>query len=156
MKSIKLWLMVALLSAVVGSLLIFQPTGVHAEAQAQACSQDGLHFFNNAGETVWVAVNYYDNAENDFVSLGWWRIESSQTLTALSGPLQDVFYYYYAVGQNTVWNGGADGWVDFNSSWFRIPDYFSRGFALGQGFTDPGFREIFVGNCFGYTLELVR
>lgn len=152
MRFKKLWLMLALLSVTVGSILFLSPPTVGAKDQMQTCSsQNGLHFRNGTNTRIWVAVNYYNYSVREYVSAGWWSIPPGDTRTVLRGALPDRYYFYYAdTDGGSQWRGSNDGWVDFDDS-FVIRDSISFSYANSQGYRSPGFRRIDVGNCLGYT-----
>lgn len=158
MKFIKLCVMLLLLSVMVGSLFLLNPTAVEAEVQAQTCSsRNGLHFRNSTSNPIWVAVNFYDGGLDEYVSVGWWYIRPNQTRTVISGPLNDVAYYYNANDTGSrEWGGSSDGWVEYGVASFVIPDDISFSYASSQGYRQPGFGQIYVGGCFGYTANLIR
>jgi uncharacterized membrane protein len=53
-----------------------------------------LSLCNDSGFDLWTAIAYPNGG--DWTSQGWWKIESGDCKTLLSGALTSRYYYYYA------------------------------------------------------------
>lgn len=68
-----------------------------------------LHFRNDTGKTIWLAIGYSDNncTNNPWRKEGWWKIDPRSNVTVYTGPTKNRYFYYYAYTTNheNVWNG---------------------------------------------------
>jgi uncharacterized membrane protein len=92
---------------------------------------NGLHFCNQTGEDVYVAVsinspwkmspsdqcgggNTYMGTNNCLWVKGWWQVHPGECLLALPGLSRDNSYSYYASTSNRekIWSSDKDGNAD--------------------------------------------
>ena len=79
-------------------------TSAPASADFQVC--------NESGEHIAVAIAYYDELTDSYVSEGWWNIDSGSCKTPVSGKLQNEYYYLYAESDQHTWTGGHSMCLD--------------------------------------------
>ncbi len=82
-----------------------------------------LYFRNLFPNTVWIAFQYYDPgcSPNPFRKLGWWQVNSGDTLNAWDTDLRNVNRYASFYAEEFKDAGGAT-WNGTGNNWYRISD----------------------------------
>jgi uncharacterized membrane protein len=60
---------------------------------------------DDSGETVAVALAFYDKATDSYISRGWWNLDDGGCTIIVSGDLTDEYYYLYAKSSQHTWSG---------------------------------------------------
>lgn len=117
-------------------------------------------YCNHTSSAIEAALGYRDQLEGQktgWMSEGWWRIEPGQCSRVYGKPLNQRFYYYYAVSLAPVqrdkspfiWNGKYQFCADTKA--FRVEGDHD---CIARGYQVKGFQEIDVGaNTKDYTLD---
>ena len=108
---------------------------------AEAASAD-LRVCNKTASRVGIAIGY--KAEKDWVTEGWWTVDSDTCATLLDGPLTSRYYYMYAVDyeQGGEW-GGNTAFLCTHEKKFTIEGVSN---CVARGYQRTGFYEIDTGN----------
>lgn len=108
-----------------------------------------LRICNPSPQPIKVAIGYHE--EGDWMSEGWWRVNTDQCQTTIEGNLSSRYYYVFAQdeGSGKIWGGEYPFCIAPGG--FAIA---SDGSCNQLGFQPAGFREIDVGQASQYTLEL--
>lgn len=119
-----------------------------------------MSFCNRTSGAIEAALGYRDESKEiaeNWVSEGWWRIESGQCARVFAKNLSQRFYFYYARALTqtdkeappTEWSGKYVFCTDNKA--FRVE---GDGDCTNRKFEPRGFREIDVGpNAHDYTLD---
>ena len=122
-----------------------------------------MSFCNRTSGPVEAALGYRDDGDDkqdqaqNWVSEGWWRIESGQCARVYGQPLSQRFYFYYARALTqtskdappTVWSGKYIFCTDDKA--FRIT---GDGDCPTRSYQSTGFQELDLGaNTRDYTLD---
>jgi uncharacterized membrane protein len=68
-------------------------------------AQAGLHFCNDAGVHLEIAISYPDG-KGAWIAEGWWLVEPGQCTDVIVGPLKSRYYYFFAHGlEGTKFSG---------------------------------------------------
>ena len=116
-----------------------------AAALHPAPAQANLNICNDSGEKIWVAIAYHDRDAGNWVSRGWWTIDSGECKTPLGGNLTNQYYYLFGDGDQHYWSGNHSFCVDSNNA-----------FSLNQAdttcdYTTKDFFEVDTGDNTSYT-----
>jgi uncharacterized membrane protein len=103
-------------------------------------------YCNKTKNPIEAAIGYRQS--EDWVSEGWWRIESGQCARVMGQPLLERFYYYYARSLSPaakgkapfVWGGKYQFCIDTKAFKFE-----GDGDCEGKGFITKGFEQIDIG-----------
>lgn len=128
------------LFAAVGSLAI-AVGGEPAEANFEIC--------NKTKESVSVAVGYRENG--DWISEGWWNIDSGDCATVYSKKLSELNYYIYGESDSLVWQGDYTFCV-VNEEFTIVGDTDCK----KRGYQPEGFMEVDVGDNTSFTFNLLE
>lgn len=117
-----------------------------AEEPAPAQTTSAFQVCNLTSSTVGVAIGYRDGEE--MVTEGWWTLppgrdeQSCVTPDALAGPLQDRFYYVYAVDYTLGGEWAGNTFMCTSDQAFTI-----RGVedCVARGYDRTGFVEVDTG-----------
>ncbi len=86
-----------------------------------------LYFKNLYPDTLWIAFLYYDTncSPTPFRKLGWWQVNSGDTLNAWNTDLRTVSQYaaFYAEeyrdGVGATWSGSGNNWYQISDVGFN-------------------------------------
>jgi uncharacterized membrane protein len=118
-------------------------------------SSSGLSFRNSTSLPVWMALGYKDSSLDEWVAKGWWKIESGQTRTLITGDLKARYYYFYARDTNGAeWTGDSNFWYHPTQAFGPIPDSFDEVEAAGMGYVWQGFQQVDTGEYTSFTYTL--
>ena len=127
---------------------------------ATSPSYAAMSFCNRTNNAVEAALGYRTNAEeaaDNFVSEGWWRIEPGQCARVYGQPLTQRFYFYYAHALTqstpdtppTIWAGKYVFCTDDKA--FKID---GDNDCTTRNYQATGFQELDLGtNVRDYTLD---
>lgn len=119
-----------------------------------------MSFCNRTSGPIEAALGYRDDSDNnaqDWISEGWWRIESGQCARVYGQPLTQRFYFYYAHALTqvvkdsppTAWSGKYIFCTDDKA--FRVT---GDGDCQTRNYSPTGFQELDLGaNTRDYTLD---
>ena len=142
------------LSVIASFVFVSVATGNPSPASA------ALSFCNRTKVAIEAALGYRADTENktdEWISEGWWRIESGQCARVYNQPLALRFYFYYAHALSqaskdappTVWSGKYTLCTDIKA--FRAEGADN---CAPRGFQSTGFQELDLGpNVRDYTLD---
>jgi uncharacterized membrane protein len=112
-------------------------------------SGPGLAFCNHTGQSVNIAIGYYNSqvipqpfvSSPSWISSGWYLLNPGDCETLLSGTLSNEYYYFYANNDDNslIWQGPQDG----SGGYFCTSD---------QAFTIQGIPQ---NGCNGETFEAI-
>ncbi len=125
-----------------------------AEEQAATQTTSAFQVCNLTNSTVGVAIGYRDGDE--MVTEGWWTLppggdeQSCVTPDALAGPLQDRYYYVYAVDYTLGGEWAGNTFMCTSDQAFTI-----RGVedCVARGYDRTGFVEVDTG---GRSVHIVQ
>ncbi|WP_073013627.1 DUF1036 domain-containing protein [Roseibium suaedae] len=110
-----------------------------------------LRLCNKTESKVGVAIGYKD--KTDWITEGWWNLESNSCETLVPGALVSRYYYIYAIDydQSGEWGGRA-----FMCT--REKEFTIRGIedCVARGFERTGFFEIDTGEQSSWTVQLTE
>lgn len=125
------------------SLLFFPVLPGSAKADLRLC--------NKTESKVGVAIGYKD--KTDWITEGWWNLDSNSCETLVPGALVSRYYYIYAIDydQSGEWGGRA-----FMCT--REKEFTIRGIedCVARGFERTGFFEIDTGEQSSWTVQLTE
>jgi len=119
-----------------------------------------LSFCNQTSGPIEAALGYRDDSDGgsqDWISEGWWRIESGQCSRVFAQPLGERFYFYYAHALSqttrdqppTVWSGKYMLCTDDKA--FKVE---GDSDCASRNYQTTGFQELDLGpNVRDYTLD---
>ena len=126
-------------------------------AAAQTARTGGLWFENLTDRRSTVAIAYYDaNAGPTWTVTGWYAVEPSQRVCAVSGDLANRNYFYYAVSAKQKWEGDSNSYYVNPQHAFSYDsqDPAAVSDVKQQGFENHGFNKIDTGGALYYLVQL--
>lgn len=131
----------AKLSAVACVAFLVQGGAAHAD----------LRLCNKTESKVGVAIGYKDKV--DWITEGWWNLDSNTCETLVPGSLVSRYYYIYAVDYEQFGEWGGRAFMCTREKEFTI-----RGIqdCVARGFERTGFFEIDTGEQSSWTVQLTE
>lgn len=110
-----------------------------------------LRLCNKTDSQVGVAIGYKD--KSDWITEGWWNLESNSCETLVPGSLVSRYYYIYAVDYDQFGEWGGRAFMCTREKEFTI-----RGIedCVARGFERTGFFEIDTGEQSSWTVQLTE
>ena len=111
-----------------------------------------LHFKNDTGKAIWLAIAFYDErcVGSKWRKEGWWKIEPRSRKTPYTGPTNNQRFYYFAYHEDNTWD-----WPDIKTIHTYLPsEAFSRCWDESGG-EYHGLGE-FIATADDYTMTLYR
>ena len=113
-------------------------------------AQAGLTICNKTGYTQGVSIGY--KSGSNWVSEGWWNIDSGGCATVVNGALKNRYYYYRAEIDGGPFTGEGYMFCTTPAEYTIIGD----GNCRGRGYDRENFSQIDTGSTStNYTLNLV-
>jgi uncharacterized membrane protein len=134
----KLSLRLGLVAAV--GLMGVALAGTPAMADFQVC--------NKTKESVSVSVGYRESG--DWISEGWWNIDTGDCATVYAKKLSEVKYYIYGESENLIWDGDYTFCV-VDDEYTIVGDSDCK----KRGYQPQGFMEVDVGDNTSFTFDLL-
>lgn len=104
---------------------------------------------NKTKESVSVAVGYRENG--DWISEGWWNIDTGDCAVVYNKKLSEVNYYLYGESDSLVWQGDYTFCI-VNDEFTIVGDTDCK----KRGYQPQGFMEIDVGDNTSFTFNLLE
>ncbi len=110
-----------------------------------------LRLCNKTESKVGVAIGYKDKV--DWITEGWWNLESNSCETLVPGSLVSRYYYIYAVDYEQFGEWGGRAFMCTREKEFTI-----RGIqdCVARGYERTGFFEIDTGEQSSWTVQLTE
>lgn len=111
-----------------------------------------LHFRNETGTKIWVAIAYYEGScsGSKWRKEGWWEIGPRSSKTVYTGPTNNQKFYYFAYNEDNTWE-----WPNIKTVHTDLPSY-----AFSRCWDEPGGERrgmgYFIAHADDYTMELYR
>jgi uncharacterized membrane protein len=116
---------------------------------APAIAAAELKLCNDHSETVYAAIAF-NNGEN-WLSQGWWTLEAGECDVAISEPLKNKYYYYFAQTQDRVLTSGQYAFCVENEVFDILGGHDSCAFI---GYLSEQFEEIDIGDASSHRISI--